>query len=217
MVGFNYKSPIVFYDVNKALPTDPAWDREGEEQLPEQPQSVEETVDEEQRLIGEPTCKCRCKDKQKCKHKCCKGVAPLKKGGNFTQAQYLTLILKEHIEPIWRKHFNQGLNFILMEDNDGSHGTRSKDNPVRRYKESLFGFKWYSNLAQSPDLNIIENVWRILKQRVKQRYPQTVDELRYWIKYEWNRIDQEEINKLVDSMLERVRQCWNREGLHTKW
>lgn len=46
---------------------------------------------------------------------------------------------------------------MLLEDNDGSHGTRTSNNIVARYKAKI-GIPWYSNSARSPDLNIIENV-----------------------------------------------------------
>ena len=63
----------------------------------------------------------------------------------MTQKQYLEWIFKGQIEPIWRQHLAQGRPFILCEDNDGCHGTRTLDNDVRQYKDSLEGFMWYAN------------------------------------------------------------------------
>ncbi|EGP82577.1 uncharacterized protein MYCGRDRAFT_51173 [Zymoseptoria tritici IPO323] len=139
------------------------------------------------------------------------------KGGNLTQQQYLYRIFKPHIEPVWRQHVADQLPFILEEDNDGSHGTRSTDNDVHRYKMSLQGFLWYANSPQSPDLSVIENVWRILKQRVKSREPTTKDELRCYIIEEWANITQDEINKLVLTMPQRIHDCFYNDGLHTSF
>jgi transposase len=50
---------------------------------------------------------------------------------------------------------------------------------------------------QSPDLNLIKNVWKILKQRVKLRKPTTKEELKAYLEEEWERITLEEINKLI--------------------
>jgi hypothetical protein len=216
IVGYNFKSNLIFFDVNDEIQEDPSWELEITEQegLPP-PAPAVETEEEERRLLNEPTCKHHCKDKTACKHACCKGYTKKKKGGNMTQTQYLEWIFKGQIEPIWRQHQSRGEHFILLEDNDGCHGTRSDNNPVVNYKRSLHRFKWYANPPQSPDLNVIENVWRIIKQRVKQRKPTTVDELRQYVKEEWDRITQEEINKLVDTMPRRITECHKRGGLQT--
>lgn len=214
MVGYDYKSPIVFFDVNDSIDTDPSWNHVHDEQ---QPQPVKETEEEERRLLGEPWCNHRCKNKVNCKHKCCKELLKPKKGGDLTQEQYLEWIFKGYIEPVWRRARSKGEHFVLMEDNDNAHGTRTDDNSVICYKRGLGTFDWYANPPQSPDFNIIENVWRILKQRVKKYKPRIVDELRKAILYEWEHIEQEKINNLVDSMPRRLRQCWEREGLHTQF
>ncbi|SMQ51753.1 unnamed protein product [Zymoseptoria tritici ST99CH_3D7] len=226
MVGWDFKSELVFYNVDD-IDSDPAWDKEAVEQMANaelnepEPVAVLETEAEEQRLLndnGIATCKHHCKDKQACKHECCKGRSKRsKKGGNLTQQQYLYRIFKPHIEPVWRQHVADQLPFILEEDNDGSHGTRSTDNDVHRYKMSLQGFLWYANSPQSPDLSVIENVWRILKQRVKSREPTTKDELRCYIIEEWANITQDEINKLVLTMPQRIHDCFYNDGLHTSF
>jgi len=43
--------------------------------------------------------------------------------------------------------------------------------------------------ANSPDLNPIENVWRLLKQRVDKSFPRTVAELRQYVEEEWAALD----------------------------
>ena len=214
MVGYNFKSDIIFFDVNDRIDEDPSWQVEvaGQQGWP-QPVPVEETIDEVQRLMGEPNCKHRCKDKQACKHACCKGYRAKKKGGNMTQKQYLEWIFKAHVELIWRQHQSQGRPFILMEDNDGCHGTKSEDNLVARYKQLLEGFLWYANPPESPDFNIIENCRRIVKQRIKQRKSSTIEELKQSVKEGWGRITQDEINEMVDSMPKRMKECVKRGGL----
>ena len=216
MVGYDYKSELIFFDINDQIEEDPLWALEITEQegllLPV---PALETTEEEQRLMGESNCKHNCKDKTACKHECCKGYKSKKKGGNMTQTQYLEWIFKPYIEPEWRRHQSRGEPFILLEDNDGCHSTRSDNNPVIRFKRALKGFMWYANPPQSPDLNIIENCWRIIKQRVKQRKPTTVDELKQYIIEEWASIPQEKINKMVDTMPKRITECHKRGGLQT--
>ncbi|OCK73291.1 hypothetical protein K432DRAFT_365054, partial [Lepidopterella palustris CBS 459.81] len=43
--------------------------------------------------------------------------------------------------------------------------------------------------ALSPDISPIENVWRLLKDRVRKRFPKTKEELIRYIKGEWARIE----------------------------
>jgi transposase len=109
------------------------------------------------------------------------------------------VFLEEVIAPNWDP------NLVLLEDNDQAHGTRGEgDNKVKRMKERL-GIKWESNPPQSPDLNPIENIWRIIKQRLKTRGPIfDSTELRKAIEEEWDKITLQEINKAISSMPDRV-------------
>jgi hypothetical protein len=223
MVGHNYKGPLVFFDSNDTSElTD--WIYEALGDKIDTPQPVKQTLNEEADLLGDgrpSTCKHPCKDKQACKQACCKaGHRDSKVVGNMTMPQYLTKIFKPYIEKAWQQAKDQRKQFILLEDNDGSHGTKTSTNIVARYK-ALIKIPWYPNSPKSPDLNIIENVWRILKQRLKQRLiheqAPTVDRVKEIILQIWEEIDQKEINALVDSMPERIEQCISRKGLNTQW
>jgi DDE superfamily endonuclease len=127
-------------------------------------------------------------------------------GGRLIQADYL-VILEEVIAPNWDK------DWILLEDNDGTHGTRGvSDNKVKQAKKRL-GIKWEANCPQSPDLNPIENIWRILKQRLKSRgIIFNERDLRRAIEEEWDKITLEEINKAIATMPERVTAVRERNG-----
>ena len=60
--------------------------------------------------------------------------------------------------------------------------------------------------AQSPDLNPVEAVWNILKQRVRRRQWQNLKELRDVILDEWGRITIDEIRARIKEMPWRCRQ-----------
>ena len=51
--------------------------------------------------------------------------------------------------------------------------------------------------AQSPDLNLLGNVWKILEERAKARNPKTTEELWDTLKEEWRKITKREIEKLI--------------------
>ena len=117
-------------------------------------------------------------------------------GGPMTQERYTNEIL-----PIVRRRKadldRKGESMIFQEDNDGSHGTRSYENCCRYAKIDMdldFIEDWPPN---SPDLNPIENVWRILKSRVKLHKAMTPKELKQAIELEWSKIELWEINECI--------------------
>jgi DDE superfamily endonuclease len=128
-------------------------------------------------------------------------------GGRLTQADYLTII-EEVIAPNWDK------DWILVEDNDNAHGTRGKaDNKVKQAKRRL-GICWEANPPESPDLNPVETIWRIIKQRLKNRG--VIDDptvLRRAIEVEWDKITLKEINKAISTMPDRVAAVRERDGV----
>jgi transposase len=127
--------------------------------------------------------------------------------GRLTQADYI-VILEEVIAPKWDSEW------VLLEDNDQAHGTRGEaDNKVKRAKLRL-GIKWEANPPESPDLNPIETIWRIIKQRLKSRgLFLNVALLRRAIQEEWDKITLEEINKVINTMPDRVAALRRREGV----
>ena len=54
--------------------------------------------------------------------------------------------------------------------------------------------------ACSPDLSPIENVWRIMKRRIRQRRPQTVEQLKSCIHQEWAKIQFAKLQQLISSV-----------------
>jgi transposase len=71
--------------------------------------------------------------------------------------------------------------------------------------------------SPSPDLNLIENVWRILKQSIKQRsrLPSTLSEMKQAGQEEWDKLQPSDFNKYIDSMPERIDQLRQRKSMQT--
>jgi hypothetical protein len=73
----------------------------------------------------------------------------------------------------------------------------------------------------SPDLNPIENVWRILKQRLRNRNPYggwTLRELKEALSDIWNNeITVQDFNKFIDSIPERICKVLARRGAQTPY
>ena len=158
-------------------------------------------------------------------------------GGSMTQEIFskdiLPIVYARKCE-IEDEHINEGV-FIFQEDNDGSHGTRSQEN-IARYTKDEMELDYIDNWpAYSPDLNPIENVWRILKSRVKLRHCKSYQELENAIYDEWAKITYDEINECILGSTRgpnkgkggakgkdchwraRLEQCSERNGLSTEF
>ena len=80
-----------------------------------------------------------------------------------------------------------------------------------------FGFSKMEWPANSPDLNPIENVWRILKYRIGKRFPKTLDELRQYLIEEWDKLELKDFVHYIREMPERCQAVIDAKGGHTKW
>lgn len=117
----------------------------------------------------------------------------------MTQLYYTKKVLPHHIKELRKSEQKTGKHHILQEDNDPSHGTRSKLNYAQLHREKC-AIQSLVHPAHSPDLNPIEAIWNILKQRVRQRYWYSMDELKRVILDEWNKISQAEIQARIKEM-----------------
>ncbi len=72
-------------------------------------------------------------------------------------------------------------------------------------------------LANSPDLNPIENIWRLLKYRIGKRHPKTEKNFRECIEKEWGEITALDTAKYTSNMKERCEAVISANGGHTKW
>ena len=71
---------------------------------------------------------------------------------------------------------------------------------------------------QSPDLNPIENLWRIVKHSIaKLPVAKSVGELEIQVQKEWNKVSLETIQSLVDSMPQRIAGVIAAKGGHTHY
>ena len=118
----------------------------------------------------------------------------------MTQLYYVTNLLPLYALEI-QQHAEQGQNCVLQQDNDNSHGTRSRDNLCTQFLWEHH-IKTFGHPPQSPDLNPIEGVWNILKQRVRKRWFDwhTADEFKQVILEEWDKITIFEIRARIAEM-----------------
>ncbi len=69
----------------------------------------------------------------------------------------------------------------------------------------------------SPDLLPIENIWRIIKRKIRQRQPQTLQQVETYIRQKWDQIPTPKLQKLITSMPRRLQTVLKRRGDATPW
>jgi transposase len=103
---------------------------------------------------------------------------------------------------------------LVMEDGAPVHRSRAAQD--FRAQSSMTSI---SHSPQSPDLNPIEHVWKKLKILVNARptRPRSIDELWVALTEEWEKIDINFINTLIESMPRRAQAVYNAHGGSTKY
>ncbi len=71
--------------------------------------------------------------------------------------------------------------------------------------------------ANSPDLNPIENLWGIVKRKMRDTRPNNADELKATVKETWTSIPSQQCHKLITSMPRRIEAVIKAKGSPTKY
>nr|CAD2203391.1 unnamed protein product [Meloidogyne enterolobii] len=108
-------------------------------------------------------------------------------------------VLQEHLIPFMNKY--PSANQIFMQDNAAIHASRSTANWLA--SKNIRVLEWP---ARSPDLNPIENLWCIIVRDIyaDNRQYETVSELKIAIESAWNRINEQTLKNLINSMPKRI-------------
>ena len=81
-------------------------------------------------------------------------------------------------------------------------------------EEGIAVMKWS---PQSPDMNPIENVWKIIGEKAQNRNPQNIDDLWGFLKEEWESITTTFCKKLIGSCGRRCNEVIQCKGKFTKY
>ncbi len=112
----------------------------------------------------------------------------------------------------WETSQYQTRRFIFQQDNDPKQ--TSKITKEWLQDNSVNVLEWPS---QSPELNLIEHLWRDLKMAVHQRSPSNLMELERSCKEEWEKLPKNRCAKLVASYSKRLEAVIGAKGVSTKY
>ena len=132
--------------------------------------------------------------------------------GNINSAKYID-ILENNLWPVIAWYFEDN-EYLFMDDNAPVHRAHAVEN-YKNENEITF-MKWP---AQSPDLNIIENIWLYIKRQLQKSTTNitTRNDLFRAIQSVWQQIDLEYIRKLYHSIPDRLDNVIKMKGHLTKY
>ena len=123
-------------------------------------------------------------------------------------AKLMCGIYQHGLLPTAQKHFGHDpTSWKLQEDNDPKHTSKLAIN--WREKNGVEKIDWPS---MSPDLAPIENVWQLLKMKLRKKKFTTYQSLVSAIKREWKALPSELAIKLVHSMTNRISEVVESHG-----
>jgi transposase len=124
------------------------------------------------------------------------------KGGALIQTDYLVQVLELAIESILEDFglvtAELGYQPTFIEDGNPAHSYKSVNNPCALYRKK-HGIQLLNHPFISPDLNLIKKCWRAMKQSLHRCKIQPTNEVEMAnaIIEEWDKLDQEWINRLI--------------------
>lgn len=134
-----------------------------------------------------------------------RGVTPLKITKGHVNSESYQDILSECLIETCKELYPEG--FILQQDNATPHTSKSTKKFLEENK--IKTLKWPAN---SPDLNPIENLWSVMKNRVEKLDPRNTDAIINALNHVWDDITQELRESLINSMQEGIRLCLESGG-----
>ncbi len=139
------------------------------------------------------------------------GVGPLCFLKSTVNAAIYEEILEHFMLPSADKLYGDA-DFIFQQDLAPAHtakGTKSWFND-----HGVTVLDWPAN---SPDLNPIENLWGIVKRKMRDTRPNNADDLKATVKETWASIPPQQCHKLITSMPRRIEAVIKAKGAPTKY
>ncbi len=139
------------------------------------------------------------------------GVGPL----CFLRSKVNTAVYQEVLEHFMLPAADQlygDADFIFQQDLAPAHSAKATSTWFKDHGIPVLNWP-----ANSPDLNPIENLWGIVKRKMRYARPNNAEELKATIRATWALITPEQCHRLIDSMPRRIAAVIQAKGAPTKY
>ncbi len=103
-------------------------------------------------------------------------------------------------------------DFIFQQDLAPAHTAKSTKSWLNDHGVGVLDWP-----ANPPDLNPIDNLWGIVKRKMRNKRPKNADELKATVKETWASIPPQQCHKLITSMPRRIEAVIKAKGAPTKY
>lgn len=130
--------------------------------------------------------------------------------GIMNKERYLDIV-KRNVAASARK-LSLSRRYKFQQDSDPKHTAKIVSAWFKEKKIKVLDW-----CPQSPDLNPIEHLWAHLKIKVREQNPRNIHDLKEVVQQEWDKIDAEVTNRLVESMNRRCQAVIDAKGGHINY
>ncbi len=139
------------------------------------------------------------------------GVGPLCFLKSTVNAAIYQEILEHFMLPSADKLYGDA-DFIFQQDLAPAHTAKGTKSWFKDHGVTVLDWP-----ANSPDLNPIENLWCIVKRKMRDTRPNNADELKATVRETWASIPPQQCHKLITSMPRRIEAVIKAKGAPTKY
>ncbi|CAF4338913.1 unnamed protein product [Rotaria sp. Silwood2] len=126
---------------------------------------------------------------------------------NMNSIKYCEVLKNQLIPSI--KRLPKGNKYTFQHDLARWHTSNMVKEQIKKLKINML--EWPPN---SPDLNVVEQLWSIIDKRLASKPINSKAELQKHLQEEWDKISLKLCRELVDSMPERIEKCLKAKGGH---